>query len=48
MELAERIQHAIVQLEDLVVSSTIDPTAIDAAYESGRALLDECTRRSGS
>ena len=48
MELAERIQHVIVQLENLVVAPTIDPTAIDAAYESARALLDECARLAGS
>lgn len=47
MELAERIQHAIVQLEDLLVSPTIDPTAIDAAFATGRALLRECAERSG-
>lgn len=48
MELAERIQHAIVQLENLVVSPTIDPTAIDAAYESARALLRDCDQLSGN
>ena len=44
MDLVERMQHVIVQLENLVVSPTIDPTAIDAAYESARALLDECAQ----
>ena len=48
MELAERMQHAIVELENLVVSPTIDPTAIDAAYESARALLRDCDRLSGN
>lgn len=47
MELAERMQHAIVQLENLVVSPTIDPTAIEAAYESAQGLLRECDQLSG-
>ena len=47
LELAERMQHTIVKLESLVVSPTIDPVAIDAAYESGHALLQECQRLSG-
>lgn len=47
MDLAERMQHLIVQLETLTVSPTIDPTAIDSAYEAGQALLQECAARSG-
>jgi len=48
MDLAERIQHVIVQLENLVVSPTIDPTSIDAAWETAHALLSECQQRSGT
>jgi hypothetical protein len=47
LDLAERMQHVIVQLEDLVVSPTIDPAAIDGAYETAHELLRECARRSG-
>jgi len=42
LELAERVQHAIVRLEDQLVSPTIDPAAIDDAYRAGKALLAEC------
>jgi hypothetical protein len=48
LALAERVQHAIVRLEEQWVSPTIDPVAIDAAYESGKQLLDECARLLGS
>lgn len=47
MDVAERMQHVIVQLENLVVSPTIDPTAIDAAYEAAQALLRECDQLAG-
>jgi hypothetical protein len=42
LELAERVQHAIVRLEDHLISPTIDPSGIDAAYRAGKALLAEC------
>jgi hypothetical protein len=47
MDLAERMQHVIVQLENLVVSPTIDPTAMDAAYEAAQSLLRECGQVAG-
>jgi hypothetical protein len=47
LALAERVQHAILRLEEQWVSPTIDPPAIDAAYETGRQLLEECARLLG-
>jgi hypothetical protein len=47
MDLAERMQHMVVQLENLVVAPTIDPPAIDAAYEAAHVLLRECAQRAG-
>jgi len=44
LELAERVQHAIVRLEDHLVSPTIDPSGIDEAYRAGKALLTECAQ----
>ena len=47
LDVAERVQHAIVRLEDHLVSPAIDPAGIDAAYATGRRLLDECARLLG-
>jgi hypothetical protein len=45
LELAERLQHAIVRLEDLIVSPRIDPAAIDDAYATAHELLRNCADR---
>ena len=47
MEIAEQVQHTIVQIETLLVSPTIDPVAIDGAYETAQRLLRECERLTG-
>lgn len=44
LEVAERVQHTIVRLEDQLVSPKIDPAEIDEAYATGRQLLDQCAR----
>ncbi len=44
LDVAERVQHAIVRLENQLVSPTIDPDGIDAAWADGKRLLDECAR----
>lgn len=44
LDVAERVQHAIVRLEDHLVSPVIDAAAIDDAFAAGKRLLDECAR----
>ena len=44
LDVAERVQHVIVRLEDHLVSPAIDPTGIDDAFTAGKRLLDECAR----
>jgi len=44
LDVAERVQHVIVRLEDHLVSPAIDPTGIDDAFAAGKRLLDECAR----
>ncbi len=48
LEIAERVQHLIVRLEDHLVSPTIDLDGIDTASATARLLLDECARRAGT
>ena len=47
LDVAERVQHAIVRLEEQVVSPAIDPAGIDDAFAAGKRLLDECARLLG-
>lgn len=47
LDVAERVQHAIVRLEDHLVSPAIDPAGIDDAFATGKELLDECARLLG-
>jgi type VI protein secretion system component VasF len=47
MELAERIQHTIVRIEEMLASSTIDPASVDSVAAEARRLLAECDELSG-
>jgi hypothetical protein len=43
LELAERIQHAIVRVETLLASPQLDDGLADTLVEAARQLLAECT-----
>ena len=42
IETAERVQHTIVRIEQMLASSVIEPGAADAIASEARSLLDEC------
>lgn len=44
IEIAERVQHTIVRIEQMLASSVIEPGAADAIARDARSLLDECER----
>jgi hypothetical protein len=42
LDIAERVQHTIVRLEDALISPVIDPVEIESAYAAGKQLLEQC------
>ncbi|HEX9101031.1 MAG TPA: hypothetical protein VF997_02450 [Polyangia bacterium] len=46
LEIAERVQHTIVRLEDHLVSPTLDPDGISEAYATGKQLVADCEQLS--
>jgi hypothetical protein len=42
IEIAERMQHAIVRIEEMLSSPVVDPAAVDAIAEQTKQLLAEC------
>ncbi len=42
MAMAERAQHTIVRIEELLASPIIDPHAVDILSMETRKILDEC------
>jgi len=42
IEIAERVQHTIVRIEQLAVSPIVDSAADESVIREARNLLDEC------
>ena len=42
MEIAERVQHTIVRIEQMLATPGFDAAAADAVSREARRLLDEC------
>jgi hypothetical protein len=42
MEIAERVQHMTVRIEELLASPVLDASAADVLSRRARELLDEC------
>lgn len=42
IEIAERVQHTIVRIEQMLGSGVVDTAAADAILIEARKLLDEC------
>ena len=42
LDVAERIQHTIVRIEEMLSSPVVDPVGVDAMAEQTKQLLAEC------
>ena len=42
LELAERVQHAVVRIETLLAEPSVDGTVADSQLEAAEQLLEEC------
>jgi hypothetical protein len=42
MEIAERVQHTVVRVEQLLASPAPDADAVEVLSHQARELLDEC------
>ncbi len=42
IDLAERVQHMIVRVEEMLASLVLDPSAVEVASRQAKQLLDEC------
>jgi hypothetical protein len=42
IDIAERVQHTIVRIEQMLASPVVDVAAADAITSEARKLLDEC------
>ena len=44
IEFAERVQHTIVRIDEVLASPAVDAAAAEALASEARKLLDECAR----
>jgi len=42
MEIAERVQHMTVRIEELLASPVLDPILVETLSRQAEQLLDEC------
>ena len=42
IEIAERVQHTIVRIEEMLASPVLDPATVEVTSSQAKQLLEEC------